>query len=299
MDKLIAAQVFVAVVDGGSQTAAAEALDMSRAMVSRHLALLEEWLGARLLHRTTRRLTLTTAGEAVLPRCRQMLEIGDEMQAAVARPDDTPRGLLRLTCSTSFACPHLAQAIAAFTRLYPAISIDMLLVDRVVNLVEERIDLAIRISRELDPNLIARQLSVCRSVVCAAPDYLRVHGTPRSAEELARHNCLAYAYFGKSLWHFERAGGPVSVPVGGNISANESTALLDAALAGAGIVMQPTYAAAPLIRSGQLVQLLPDHQPEAMGIYGVYASRRQLPPSLRALLDFLAERFGPEPYWDR
>ncbi|MDN0085470.1 LysR family transcriptional regulator [Crenobacter sp. SG2305] len=299
MDRLTAMRVFVTVVDRGSQSAAAEQLDMSRAMVSRYLAELEDWLGARLLHRTTRRLSLTSAGDEALPRCRQMLELADDTLAASRAPHETPQGLLRVTVSTGFGQMVLAPALADYVARYPKTAVDLLLLDRAVNLVEERIDLAVRISNDLDPNLIARKLSVCRSAVCAAPSYLVRHGTPQRAEELALHNCLTYSYFGKSLWRFERDGVPIAVPVGGNLSANESTVLLQAALAGAGITLQPTYAALPLIRSGQLVELLPDCMPDTLGIYGVYASRRQLSPTLKSLLDFLAERFGPEPYWDR
>ncbi|CRR27362.1 D-malate degradation protein R [Pseudomonas aeruginosa] len=163
---------------------------------------------------------------------------------------------------------------------------------------EERIDLALRIANQLDPNLIARRLGECRSVICAAPDYLRRHGTPRRPEDLALHNCLTYSYFGRSLWQFERDGEPISVPVGGSLSANESTVLLEAAAAGAGISQQPLYSAAPLIRSGRLVALLPEWSPQVLGIHAVYASRRQMPPALRALLDFLVERMAADPHWD-
>ncbi|MNR76106.1 HTH-type transcriptional regulator DmlR [compost metagenome] len=298
MDRLNAMQVFVSVVDSGSQSAAADQLDMSRPVVSRYLAELEEWAGARLLHRTTRKLSLTAAGAEVLPRCRQMLELASDMKTIVAIPEHAPQGLLRITVSTSFGQAHLAAAVADYVKKYPGVTVDMLMLDRVVNLVEERIDLAIRISKELDPNLIARRLTVCRSVMCASPAYLREHGKPTQAEQLALHNCLTHSYYG-SVWLLERDGVPVNVAVKGNISANDATSLVQAALAGAGIALLPTFLAAPYLQSGQLLPLLPEYHPQEFGLYGVYASRKQMPATLRTMLDFLAERYTDEPDWDK
>ena len=298
MDRLSAMQVFVSVVDSGSQSAAAEQLDLSRPVVSRYLAELEEWAGVRLLHRTTRKLSLTAAGAEMLPRCRQMLELATDMKNVVALPEDAPQGLLRITVSTSFGQSHLAAAVADYVKQYPGVTVDMLLLDRVVNLVEERIDLAIRISKELDPNLIARRLTVCRSVVCASPAYIREHGKPTQAEQLALHNCLTHSYYG-SVWLLERDQLPVNVAVKGNISANDASSLVQAALAGAGIALLPTFLAAPYIRSGQLLSLLPEYHPQEFGVFGVYASRKHMPATLRTMLDFLAARFTDEPEWDK
>jgi len=298
MDKLVAMQVFVAVVDGGSQSAAAQLLALSRPVVSRYLADLEDWAGARLMHRTTRRLSLTPAGEQTLARCRDILALTQDLRRSVATPEGAPQGLLRVTVSNSFAQAQLARLITLFLQRHPAVSVDLLLLDRAVNLVDERIDLAIRISNDLDPNLIARRLTVCRSVVCATPDYLRRQGTPQQPEELSLHNCLTHSYFGKSLWQFERDGQPLSVAVAGNLSANETTALLQAACAGAGVAMMPTYLAAPLIQAGTLVALLPSVRPRELSVHAVYASRRHMSAALRSLLDFLAEQLGPEPAWD-
>jgi DNA-binding transcriptional LysR family regulator len=296
MDRLTAARVFVEVVDRGSLTGASKTLDMSRAMVSRYIAEMEEWAGARLMHRTTRRLSLTDAGIETLPRCRQMLAVAGEMRCA-PDIDGAPRGMLRLTCSMSLGHAYLAPLVTDYVGRYPGTAIDMLLVDRTVNLVEERVDLAIRVTSELDSSLIARPLGRCASIVCAAPSYLRAHGTPRRAEELADHNCLTYTYFGKSQWRFLRDGQVVSVPVGGNVSANEVTVLREAAVAGAGIAMQPAYSVQSSIRDGKLVALLSDHQPEDMTVYAVYASRKHMPAILRTLIDFLAERFSSDPMW--
>ena len=293
MDRITAAEVFVAIVERGSLSAAADGLDMSRAMVTRYLAQMEDWSGARLLHRTTRRIGLTPAGEATLARCRQMLEIATQMALADGPEADTPRGLLRIACAQSLAQQMLSAAVTAYLRRYPQTAVDLVVDNRTINLVEERIDLAVRITNDLDPNLIARPLGTCDSVVVAAPSYLAAHGTPRRVEDLAIHNCLTYSYFGKSLWKFTDAktGAPSDVPVGGNLSANESMVLLAAAREGAGIALQPVFAAAPLIASGQLVRLLPEHVPQVLGIHGVYSSRRQMPAALRAMLDFLVDWF--------
>lgn len=292
-------RVFVTVVDLGSQSAAADQLDLSRPVVSRYLAELEAWVGARLMHRTTRKLSLTTAGEETLPRCRQMLELADELQAAVTLPGDAPRGLLRISVSTSFGQAQLAAAVTDYVRLYPEVNVDLQMLDRTVNLVDERIDLAIRTSHELDPSLIARKLTVCRSVLCASPAYLREHPAPQEVEALSRHNCLSHSYYGKSLWHFTRNGEDVSVPVQGNITANEASTLLSAALAGAGITLLPSYQAATYVQRGELVRLLPEAEPRVMTIYAVYASRKQMPATLRSMLDFLASRFTDPPEWDK
>ncbi|MDP9901864.1 LysR family transcriptional regulator [Variovorax ginsengisoli] len=300
MDRLTAADVFVRIAELGNMTAAAHALDMSRPMVTRYLAQMETWAGARLLHRTTRRLSLTAAGEQTLARCRRMLEVATEMTIPVGDGADMPRGLLRIACAQSLAQEVLSAAVTEFLRRHPQAAVDLHIDSRAVNLVEERIDLAIRITNDLDPNLIARRLGACDSVVCASPGYLARHGTPLSAEDLSVHNCLTYSYFGRSLWEFsDAAGARISVPVGGNLSANESHVLLAAAVEGAGITMQPAYAAATLIDQGRLVALLPALAPLALGVHGVYASRRQMPTVLRAMLDFLAERFSNPRRWTR
>lgn len=297
MDRLTAARVFVEIADRGSMIAAAEALDMSRAMVTRYLAEMEEWCAVRLLHRTTRRISLTAAGEVTLNRCREMLAVADDMVAAGQSGPGAPHGLLRLASSHFLAQTALAGAVAAYLQKYPDVSIDLQVDNRAVNLVEQRIDLAIRITNELDPGLIARRLGDCDSVIVAAPAYLQRCGVPVTPEDLARHNCLTYSYFGKSYWRFDHHGEGVQAAVGGNLSSNESMALLAAAVAGTGIAMQPRFAAAPLIKSGQLTPLLAGYRPQQLGIYGVYSSRDHMPPALRAMLDHLLDWFASDPEW--
>ncbi|TNI94640.1 LysR family transcriptional regulator [Aeromonas allosaccharophila] len=297
MDRLTALRVFVSVVEQGSLSGAGEKLDMSRAMVSRYLAELESWMGARLLHRTTRRLSLTGPGEEALNRARAMLALGEEMEQIAVKSDDAPKGQLRITSSYSLSEALLVGAANDYLAQYPVTAIDILLLDRTVNLVEERIDLAVRITNDLDPNLVARRLGTCHSVVCASPAYLARHPMPHKVQDLALHNCLTYTYFGKSLWEFNGPDGPESVPVSGNLSANISNLLLEATLGGAGISLQPLYSAQPYLERGELVPLLTDWQPKRLGIYGVYATRKQMSPLLRSFLDFLLARMAADPVW--
>jgi len=295
MDRIMAARVFIAINERGSLIAAADALDMSRAMVTRYLAQMETWAGARLLHRTTRKLGLTAAGEVTLERCQQLLALADAVPMAADTHADEPRGMLRIACSQSLALAALAPAVTAYLQRYPGTSVDLLIGNEAVDLVRERIDLAIRITNQLDPNLIARPLGSCRSVVCASPAYLAIRGTPQRPQELSGHTCLTYSYFGKSLWTFTHEQQPLSVPVGGNLSANDSVVLLEAAVAGAGIALQPLHSAAPLVASGKLIALMPEYQPQALGVHGIYTSRHHQSATLRTMLDFLREWFDTDP----
>lgn len=226
-----------------------------------------------------------------------MLALAGEIDLVEGEQSDELRGLLRITCSQSLGQTALVGAVAQYLKRHPQVAVDLQMNNRAVNLVEERIDLALRITNELDPNLIARPLSSCASVVCAAPGYLAAHGTPRHPQDLALHNCLTYSYFGKSLWHFDAQGVKSAVAVSGNLSANESVVLMAGTVQGAGISLQPYYSAAPLLASGELVELLPGYRPQSMGIYGIYTSRRQMPATLRTMLDFLVEWFATDPQW--
>lgn len=297
MDRITAAEVFVAIVDRGSMSAAADVLDMSRAMVSRYLNEMETWAQARLLHRTTRKLSLTDAGEKTLQRCREMLALAGDMGVENASDIASISGLLRVSCSQSLGQTALGVAVTAFLQRHPRVAVDMQMNNRSVNLVEDRIDLALRITNALDPNLIARPLGQCASVLCAAPAYLAKQGMPRQLSDLSLHNCLTYTYFGKSLWHFTHENEPFTVPVSGNLSGNESLVLLSSALEGAGITLQPRYSVQRHLASGALVPLLTEYRAQDMGIYGIYASRQHMPPALRALLDFLVHWFAHEPRW--
>lgn len=297
MDRIVAARVFLTIVERGSLIGAATSLGMSRAMVTRYLAQMEDWAGARLLHRSTRKLGLTAAGENTVLRCREIIDICERVPMAADTEVAQPRGFLRIACSQSLGQSVLADAVTQYMRRYPRTRIDLQIGNTMLNLVESRIDLAVRITNELDPNLIARPLAGCASLVCAAPAYLAERGTPLTPAELNAHNCLTYSYFGNSLWQFERDGDTLSVPVSGNLSANDSVVLLQAAVAGAGIALQPAFSALPLIASGALVALLPQYQPQQMGIHALYTSRQHLPATLRTMLDFLVQWFDADGAW--
>ena len=285
-------RVFVEVAGTGSFSATADKLDMSRSMVTRYVAELEQWLGARLLQRTTRSVTLTDAGEHCLRRSQQMLSLVEDVEQETSRRDGALRGQLRITCSMSFAYAQMAAAVVDFLKLYPQLKIDLNASEGALNLVEARIDLAIRISAEPDPALIGRVLAPCTSVLVASPAYLASEGVPRSPSDLAAHRCLTYANFGKSAWTLSRGAEQIKVGVSSHFSANEATALLRAALAGGGLALQPRYLANPHLADGSLQQVLPDWTLPDMAIYALYTSRRYLSPAVRALLDFLVNRFA-------
>lgn len=300
MDRLSAMQVFVEVAERSSLTDAAAALDMSRAMVSRYLVSLEHWLGVRLLHRTTRRVSLTDAGAEAIERCRQVLETAREVQVASGARRVQPKGKLRITASTSFAQAHLAAAMVDFLARHPQAQIELIAMERTVNLVDERIDLAVRIGRQLDDGLVARPLGVCRSAVCASPAYLARHGTPKTPEQLARHRCITHAYVGRSEFVLLRDGHATRVAVSGVLQSNEAAVTRQAALEGGGIALLPTYFVSDELARGALVRLLPDYEPEPLAISAAYLSRAHQPLLLRRMVDFLAERFsGDVAPWDR
>jgi len=289
-------QVFVEVAQSGSFSATADKLDMSRAMVTRYVGALEQWLGARLLQRTTRSVTLTDAGESCLRRSQQMLALVDNVEEETSQHGSALRGQLRITCSMSFAYAQLAAAVAGFLVQHPQLKIDLNASEGALNLVEARIDLAIRISAEPDPALIGRMLAPCTSVLVASPAYLAQHGTPQQPADLRAHRCLSYANFGKSVWKLQRGEAVAEVRVGSHFSANEATALMCAALAGGGVALQPTYLASPHLADGRLQVVLPDWQLPEMAIYALYPSRKHLSPAVRALLDFLVARFATVPW---
>lgn len=287
MDRMTAALVFSTIAQQGSMAGAARALGMSRAMVSRYLQAMEDWSGARLLHRSTRKLSLTAAGESTFIQANELLRIAGEISQPALDTQSAPSGNIRISCAQFTARYLLLPFIQQFLAEFPLTSIDLHISNQAVDLVEERIDLAVRITNELDPNVIARPLGQCVSVLCASPAYLDRAGTPTELQQLSGHNCLIYSNFGKSFWHFREAGEPVAVEVHGNLSANESSLLLDATLAGVGISIQPQQAAAPYLASGLLQQLLPQAQPRQLGIFGIYRSRKHQSSAFQMFLQQL------------
>jgi len=285
-------RVFVEVATGASFSAAADKLEMSRAMVTRYVGELEQWLGARLLHRTTRRVSLTDAGENCLRRSQQMLALMEDIEEEASGDEGALRGQLRLTCSLSFVYAQLAAALTDFLEAHPLLKVDLNVSENALNLIEARIDLAIRISSEPDPMLIARRLAACASALVASPAYLAEHGIPATPQELSTHRCLSHANFGKSVWRLSRDGETAQIGVSSRFCANEAVALLRSASAGAGIAMLPTYLLKQPLAEGLLHTVLPGWQLPTMNIYALYPSRRHLSPAVRALLDFLVERFA-------
>jgi len=301
LDRVISMQVFARVATLGSFSAAARALDLSQTMVTKHVAALEGRLGVKLLHRSTRRLVLTEGGRNYLAACERILSEIEEAEASASLDRIEPRGTLRLNVPLTFGFRHIAPALAEFNRLHPAVSFDLGLADRYVDLIEEGWDLAIRIGRLKDSSLVARRLADCRTVVCAAPSYLKEHGIPKTLDDLPRHNCLGYTLpsaIGANRWTFGQDG-EIVVPVQGNLRANNGDALLAAAVAGQGLIYQPTFIVGDSLRDGSLVPVLPGYPTYQPGIHAVLPSGRQAPAKVRAFVAFLSQRFGPEPSWDR
>lgn len=299
MDRLAAMTAFAGVVEHGGFTPAADALRLSRAMVSKHVQDLEAHLGARLLNRTTRRISLTEAGQVYYQRVARLLADLDETEAAVGALQATPRGRLRINSGMSFGILHLASAVAEYMAAYPEVSVELTLNDRVIDLVEEGYDLAIRITQLADSSLIARRLASARGAVCASPAYLERHGWPRHPAELAGHNCLGYSYVQpRDEWSFDGPDGLVSVHVRGTLEANNGDVLRAAALLGLGIARLPTFLIGPDLRSGALLPVMPEYRIPETGIYAVYPHSRHLSAKVRSFVDFLLPRFGEQPPWD-
>jgi len=273
---------------------------MSPQLVSKYVGQLEARLGARLLNRSTRRLSITEAGQAYYERCQYVLAEIDEMESAVGDATVAARGTLRINAPMSFGTGHLARAIADYQRSQPEVSVNLTLDDRTVDIVSEGYDMAIRIGRLQDSSLVARKLAPVRLVVSAAPEYLQERGTPNSPEELKSHDCLGYAYYSEQdHWRFEANGQAYDVRVNGRFSANNGDAIRLAALAGAGVSLQPTFIVGDDIRAGRLKLVLEDYEVPPHGVYAVYAHRQYLSGKVRTFVDFLADYFGSPPYWDR
>jgi DNA-binding transcriptional LysR family regulator len=299
MDHLAGMAVFAKVVEARSFTAAAEQLGLSKSAVSKQISRLEDRLGIRLLNRTTRRLSLTEAGAAYYERCARIVAEAEEADLAITHLQAEPRGVLLINAPMSFGIAHVAPAIPDFLARYPELRVDMSLNDRIVDLIDEGFDLAIRIGALADSSLIARRLAESRMVAVAAPDYLKRHGMPKRPEDLKRHNCLSYSYMPQERqWRFETEAGLRPVAVKGSFRANNGDAVRAAAVAGLGIAVLPSFIVGPDIRSGLLTPLLQDRMPLTTIVHAVYPHNRHLTVKVRAFVDFLADRFGPSPPWD-
>lgn len=299
MDRLSAYQVFAQVVESGSFAKAAERLALSTSAASRHVAELEGHLQTRLLNRTTRRVSLTESGRAFYERVVQLLSDLEEAEQEASSAAVVPRGTIRLTTSVNFGVRHVAPAIAEFLALHPEVRFDVSLSDRVVDLVEEGFDLAIRIGPPGTDNLVARKLGETRLVVCASQDYLRKHGVPKMPQDLSQHNCLTYEYVSpRNVWHFrDRSGLEQAVRVSGTLHSNNGDLLAEVAARGGGIVFEPAFIVGPEVRAGRLVPLMQDYEPRVSPIYALYPSRKHLSAKVRRFVEFLIERFAHAQDW--
>ena len=299
MEDLERMAIFARVVETRSFSEAARRLGMSKSMVSKQVTRLEKSVGARLLNRTTRAMSLTEAGAIFYEHCARIVEEFDQAKLAVGRFHSEARGNLRISASVAFGTLHIAPALPEFLARYPEVRIDMSIGDRLVDLADEGFDVAIRISKEPSPNLVARKLAAVNRKIVATPDYFRRHGVPRTPEELARHNCLTYTHFNpQETWRLRGPDGDISVPISGNLRLNDDEALSAAVLGGLGVALLPTFIIGRDLQAGRLTAVLSDYVPSERHIHAVYLPNRHLPTKVRAFIDFLVERFSPRPYWD-
>lgn len=288
MDRLLEMQTFCAVVDAGSFVKAADSLDMSRAAVSRYVADLEARLGVRLLHRTTRRLSLTEEGAVFNTRCRELLSGIEEAEAEVSSSSGAARGLLRVNVPVTFGILHLAPLWHAFHALHPQVRLNVELSDRVVDVIEEGYDVAIRIATLPSSSLISKRLAATRIVLCATPQYLATHGAPRHPSDLTEHQVIGYSYWSSGdAWTFDGPDGPVSVKIRPWLTSNNGDTCRSVALAHQGIILQPSFLIGDDLASGRLVEILPEYRSIELGIYAIYPTRKHVAPKVRALVNFL------------
>ncbi|WP_115718816.1 LysR family transcriptional regulator [Gallaecimonas mangrovi] len=292
MNRDLEMRVFVAVVEAGSFVAASEGLRMSKAAVSRHVEALERRLGARLLHRTTRRLSLTEEGKRFYPGAKAVLADISDVEALVSQDAKAPQGRIRINVPVSFGISHLAPRWGDFLAMAPKVELDISLSDRVVDLVEEGFDVAVRIGRLPSSSLVSRRLASTRMRLCAAPAYLAKHGTPQQLSELTKHRVLSYSHWSEGDdWTFEGPQGAVTVRTQSRVYSNNGDTCQAIALAGGGIVLQPDFMVGDDLKAGRLVELLAQYKAPTLGIYVVYPSRKLLPTRVKSLVNFLVQQF--------
>lgn len=293
MDRLKAARVFIDVAQSGSFTVTADRLSMSRPMVTRYIESMEEWLNVRLLHRTTRKVTLTSAGENCLKQVESWLLAGEELaDISHSGSSDSLKGRIKVSTSMSFGFSQLIPATKLFMDQYPDVIVEINVEDTVTDLVEQQIDLAIRISSNPDPSLVGKPIADSNSVLVASSQYIAEHAKIVKPRDLLNHKCLGYKHFEQHVWHLNYGKRHESIEIKPCLSANEATVLLHAAKSGMGVTLQPTYLVSSEIESGSLVRVLPDWQPSKLKIYALYSSRKYLSRAVRAYIDFISEYFS-------
>jgi len=298
MDRTAEMTAFVRAVDSGGFSAAAREIGLTPSALSKLVTRLEDRLGARLLHRTTRRLQLTAEGEAFYARARPILIALDEAEAEVTQAGASPRGLLRLHCGYAFGMHQLAPAIPRFLERHPQVELDIAITDQLSGAMAEGVDLSIRIGPLDESSMVARRICNLERMICASPDYLRRHGTPRTPDDLQKHNCLWITSLpALRRWPFDTDDGIRVVNISGNVVANNAETVLQLGVAGVGIVRLADVIVGEALRSGQLVPLLTDwYHVEPVPLFATYPSGRNLSPKVRAMVDFLVEEFGGAPW---
>jgi DNA-binding transcriptional LysR family regulator len=292
--------IFARVVEDKSFSAAARRLNLSKSLVSKQVTQLEKSVGARLLNRTTRALSLTDAGAVFYEHCARIMEELEEAKLAVGRLQSEPRGLLRISAPVAFGRLHIATVLPEFLAAYPELKIDMVTTDRFVDLAEEGYDVVIRIVDQPAPTLVARKLAPVNRKMVATPEYFQRYGVPRTPEDLEHHNCLTYTYFNpQDPWRLRGPDGDISVKATGNMRVNDDDVLSQAVLGGLGLALLPTFIIGEELQGGRLQSVLSQYIPVERHIYAVYLANRQVSAKVRAFIDHLLKRFGPEPYWDR
>jgi DNA-binding transcriptional LysR family regulator len=300
MKNLVGMAIFARVAEAKSFSAAARRLNLSKSMVSKEVTKLEKSLGARLINRTTRQLSLTEIGAAFYEHCARVIQEAEEAELLVGRLHSEPRGVLKLTAPVAFATLHVASALPEFLAQYPEVQVDLTLSDRLFDLAEEGYDLSIRIARTLPPNVVARQLAPINRVVCATPGYFEKHGVPATPQALASHNCIVYTHANPDLiWRFRGAEGEIVVPVRGNLRLNDDEAAWQAVLGGLGVSILPTFIVGEDLQAGTLKTVLSQYVPVEQNLYALYLPNRHLSAKVRVFIDFLVARFAPTPYWDQ
>lgn len=293
MDRFLEMQTFVAVVDAGSFVKAADALAISKAAVSRYVVDMETRLGVRLLHRTTRRLSLTDEGQIFYARSKELLAALAEAEAEITSRNEAASGLLKINAPFTFGVLHLAPLWGAFMAQHPQVQLEVTLADRLVDLVEEGYDVAIRIASLENSTLVSKRLASTRMVLCASPQYLKRHGTPTHPHALADHAVISYSYWStKDEWHFTGPQGVVRVKTKPRMHTNNGDTCRVAALDSQGIILQPSFMVSGDLAAGTLVELMPEFRSLELGIYAVYPTRKHVSPKVRALIDFLPHHFS-------
>ena len=300
MMKLVGMGIFAKVAEAKSFSEAARRLGISKSLVSKEVSKLEKALGARLLNRTTRQLSLTEFGAAFYEHCARVVEEAEQAELLVDRLHANPRGVLKCTAPVAFTTLHIARVLPEFLAQYSEVRIDLILGDRSFELAEEGYDVAIRIARDLPPNLVARPIAPINRVICGTPEYFARRGVPRTPKDLAAHDCVVYTHANPdSIWHLTADGVNIAVPVQGTLKVNDDEVAWQAVRAGLGVSLLPTFIVGDDLQSGRLQAVLTQYLPSERKLYALYLPNRHLSAKVRVFIDFLLAKFAAPPYWDR